>query len=255
MEHQAVLDEICTGYKEILGDNLIGIYVHGSIAFGCFDPQRSDIDFLVVVQDAPSHEQKKQMIHLLLELDAYCPPKGLEMSVVLERFCRQFVHPTPFELHFSNAHKRRAQRDLDGYCTNMNGVDPDLAAHFTVTRAVGQVLCGKRIEDVFAPVPREAYLCSLRSDVENAAEDIHNDPVYIILNLCRIAAFIHEGVVLSKKDGGLWGINHLPEECHTLLHSALDDYLNKKNYEPSPKAEQAFVQTMLQDIFAAQPLQ
>ncbi|MBQ7867774.1 MAG: DUF4111 domain-containing protein [Clostridia bacterium] len=255
MEHQAILEKIRIGYEKILGKNLIGIYIHGSIAFGCFDPRHSDIDFLVVVQDTPSHAQKKQMIQLLLELDAYCPPKGLEMSVVLERFCRQFVHPTPFELHFSNAHKLRAQWDLDEYCRNMNGVDPDLAAHFTVARAVGQVLCGERIEDVFAPVPHQCYLDSLRSDVENAAEDIQNDPVYIILNFCRIAAYLHDGVILSKRDGGLWGMKHLPEAFHGLIRSALDHYTVKGIYEADANAERAFVQTMLQDIFAFQPLQ
>ncbi|MBF0777492.1 nucleotidyltransferase domain-containing protein [Streptococcus cuniculi] len=33
-----------------VGSNLVGIYVHGSLAYGCFSWEQSDIDFLVVVK-------------------------------------------------------------------------------------------------------------------------------------------------------------------------------------------------------------
>jgi predicted nucleotidyltransferase len=32
-------------------ENLIGVYLHSSIAMGCFNPSRSDIDLLVVVKN------------------------------------------------------------------------------------------------------------------------------------------------------------------------------------------------------------
>ena len=36
--------------REILGENLAGIYLHGSAAMGCFHPRKSDLDLLAVVQ-------------------------------------------------------------------------------------------------------------------------------------------------------------------------------------------------------------
>lgn len=50
MHHITLLTIICKEYQEILKDNLIGIYIHGSIAFGCFNQDTSDIDFIVVVK-------------------------------------------------------------------------------------------------------------------------------------------------------------------------------------------------------------
>lgn len=38
-------------YQNILKDNLIGIYIHGSIALNCFNWDKSDIDFIIVVRD------------------------------------------------------------------------------------------------------------------------------------------------------------------------------------------------------------
>jgi streptomycin 3"-adenylyltransferase len=43
------VDRLVAGFRDILGDNLHGIYLHGSLALGCFNPARSDIDVLVVV--------------------------------------------------------------------------------------------------------------------------------------------------------------------------------------------------------------
>ena len=38
--------------QTILGTHLVGLYLHGSLAYGDFDPQTSDIDFLAVTRDA-----------------------------------------------------------------------------------------------------------------------------------------------------------------------------------------------------------
>lgn len=249
MHHETILQHIKTSYEEALGGNLVGIYVHGSIAFGCFDPLVSDIDFLVVVKNALSVSAKKQLLETLLAITPHSPPKGLEMSVVLARHCRPFVYPTPYEFHFSNAHIARARRDPVEYCTNFHGTDRDLAAHFTVIRAVGQTLCGKPIDEVFGEVPREYYLDSIRCDVENAVEDVTENPVYVILNLCRVAAFMREGVVLSKKTGGEWGLAHLHNRYFPLLQAALSHYIAGVTYNGDGALEREFVKEMLAEIF------
>lgn len=161
MTEYEILARIKTLYQNILSDKLAGIYVHGSIAFGCFAWERSDIDFLAVVKEKLTQEEKEMLIRSLLELDWFCPPKGLEMSVITESVCRPFVYPTPFELHFSNSHKEAFQKNLSKYCEMMNGVDRDLAAHITVTKSVGIVLCGRPIDAVFGDVPETCFLDSL----------------------------------------------------------------------------------------------
>lgn len=40
-----LLNRIKISYQNILKDGLVGIYVHGSIAFECFHWDQSDIDF------------------------------------------------------------------------------------------------------------------------------------------------------------------------------------------------------------------
>lgn len=219
-----LMDRIVAQYREILGGKLTGMYLHGSLAFGCFTWATGDIDFLVVVETPLTALEKEALIRVLLDLTPSAPPKGLEMSVVLRKSCNPVVHPVPFELHFSNAHKLRAEADLSAYCRDMHGTDPDLAAHFTVVRAVGQAVYGPPVEEVFSEVPRSAYADSILFDVADAAADIAENPVYCTLNLCRVLAYLAEGRVLSKQQGGQWGLTHLPAAYHPLLQGALAAY-------------------------------
>jgi len=237
MDYQIILDEIKKSYIEILGANLAGIYVHGSIAFNCFNWDKSDIDYLVVVDEALDCETKLKLMKATVEISAKAPPKGLEMSVVLKKYCSNFEYPTPFDLHFSNMYLNRFNINPQEYCENMNGFDKDLAAHFKIIKAVGIVLYGKEINDVFGDIPDYCYLDSIKHDVEDAREKIAKNPVYVILNLCRALAFVNDGLILSKEQGGKWGLLNLNNQFHTLISNALDSYtLNKEMIIDNEKA-------------------
>ncbi|MBQ9119232.1 MAG: DUF4111 domain-containing protein [Lachnospiraceae bacterium] len=249
MREDDLLEKIKAAYQNILQQKLVGIYVHGSLAFGCFQWSKSDIDFLVVVKEALSLEEKEALIRVLLKLDEYAPQKGFEMSVVLESVCQPFRYPTPYELHFSNFHKENFKADLTGYCQKLNGTDKDLAAHFTVTQKVGTVLCGKAIPEVFGEVPKEAYLDSLKEDIADAKESIAENPVYYVLNLCRVLAYVKDDVVLSKKQGGEWGIENLPSELVSVVRGALREYSENVAFEAEEKVLLKFANDMLEWIF------
>lgn len=231
MNEFEILEVIKHSYDNILKDKLLGIYVHGSIAFNCFNWNKSDIDFIVVVKEKLNQSEKEALITELIQLDQLCPPKGFEMSVVLEAVCKSFAYPTPFELHYSNMYKERAIKDLKGYCMQMQGVDKDLAAHFTIIKAVGIVLYGKEINEVFSEVPKSFYIDSILEDVKDASENIKEEPVYFILNLCRVLAYLEDGSIVSKEQGGKWGIQKLPEHYTSFVKSALASYTDDLKFD------------------------
>ena len=210
--------------KEILRDNLVGVYLHGSLVMGCFNPQKSDIDLIIVVDRALTDPVKRAYMEMTVDYNALGPAKGIEMSIVLREVCKPFVYPTPYELHFSAGHLKWYKDDPDDYICRMNGTDKDLAAHFTIINKRGKCLYGAPIEDVFAEVPSGDYMDSIWSDVEGAAEEITNYPMYLILNLTRVLAYREEELVLSKKEGGVWALNKLPMEYRPLILNALREY-------------------------------
>lgn len=210
--------------ERILGDNLVGVYLHGSAVMGCFNPDKSDVDLLVVVKEGPTDAVKRAFLDMVVTLNETGPAKGIEMSIVERSVCKPFAYPTPFVLHFSKMHLDWYRNDPEDYIAKMKGTDRDLAAHITVIRARGVCLCGAPIEEVFGKVPAEDYMDSLWYDIADAEDDIAEDTMYLTLNLARVLAFLQDGSVLSKKEGGEWGLKNLPEKYHVLLRDALSEY-------------------------------
>lgn len=210
--------------RDILGNNLVGVYLHGSAAMGCYNDEKSDIDLLVVIHNDMSDEEKRRYMDMVVELNTYAPTKGIELSIVKKSVCKPFVYPTPFELHFSVAHLEWYKSNSQDYILKMNGTDKDLAAHITILYHRGVCLWGEEIHDVFEAVNEKAYFDSIWYDIECAEEDILENPVYVILNLCRVLAFKQEKLILSKQEGGNWGLAHIPKKYSSLIQQALDEY-------------------------------
>jgi len=93
-----------------------------------------------------------------------------------------------------------------------------------MTQSRGVCLHGTPIAEVFPPVPREDYLDSIMSDLDWAMERMVENPVYLVLNACRVFAYLSEGLILSKDEGGRWGLASLPLELHPPIALALDVY-------------------------------
>lgn len=221
---RALMQRVKERYADLLQGNLVGIYLHGSLAAGCFHWERSDIDFLVVVQNPLPTEKKIALIEALYAMKEEAPPEGFEMSVVTAQACMESSYPMPYELHFSSRWLRDYERDPRGFCERMHGEDPDLTAHVLALHAYGEVLLGPGILRVFASPRREDVLMALRYDWENAAEHLHENPVYYVLNLCRALAYSREELVLSKKDGGEWALKKLSKSYQGVIQAALNAY-------------------------------
>lgn len=160
MEPKKILDIVVERYKKVLGKNLVGIYLHGSLAMGCYTNE-SDIDFLVVVREPIDIDTKKELIEAIIHLKDL-PKKGIEISIIQEKYAREFIYPTPFELHYSDFHRKRYLSDNNYFCGGTT--DRDLAAHITVIIHRGTCLYGKEIKEVFSYVPRKDYIDSIIYD-------------------------------------------------------------------------------------------
>lgn len=234
--------------RACLGENLVGVYLHGSLAMGCFHPQKSDVDLLVVVKDTVADTSKLAYLAQLVALNEQAPPKGIEMSVVRAEDVKPFAYPTPYEFHFSPAHLSLARENPQAYVERLHGTDKDLAAHCTILHRYGVALYGPAVEEVFAPVPRADYLDSIWTDVENAEADIAENPLYVTLNLCRVLAYAQEGLVLSKRAGGEWGTQKLPEPYRGMAQEALSCYGGAAQMRVENQAAQRYAAFMLAQI-------
>ena len=248
MPHQNLINDFIAAAKEIIGANLTGIYMHGSLAMGCFNPEKSDIDLIIIIEEPISDEQKMKFMERIVALNRQAPAKGLEMSIVLRKYCNPFAYPTPFELHFSPTHLQWFCDKPQDYVQNMKGDDKDLAAHFTIIRQYGITLYGEKIENVFAEVPRKDYVDSIWEDVRDAKEEIVNQPMYITLNLCRVLAFLRDGLYLSKREGAEWAMENLSKEDSAIISYALTCYETSREMMMEEQRGKEFADKMIAAI-------
>lgn len=234
IEYEALIARFTEMSKRVLGNNLVGVYLHGSAVMDCFNPAKSDLDLLLVVKRHIPDPVKLEFMENVVRLNEDAPAKGLELSIIKKEVSDPFVYPTPFELHFSASHLNWFKQNPVDYVRKMKGTDRDLAAHVMITRTYGRVLYGDEIAEIFGEVSRHDYIDSIWYDVENAREDILENPLYVTLNLCRVLAYLKDGLVLSKKAGGEWGVKSLPEKYRELVQCALNCYALEGK---SPKRE------------------
>ncbi len=249
MEYELLLDQISEAFQEILKEDFVGLYVHGSIALKCFNWNKSDVDFIVIVKEKLSNSIKRQLMDSVVKYNISAPDKGLEMSIVRKEVCTKFIYPTPYELHYSNAHIDWYKKDPEDYCNRMNGEDPDLAAHFTIIKNCGITWCGQPIEEVFDTVPKNDYLDSIKKDVVYAKDNMFKDPMYFVLNLCRVLAYIKNGLVLSKEQGGRWGMENLDSQYLNIIKYALECYGSDDKMNISKEKVESFGDYMTKMIW------
>lgn len=214
---------------QLLPGNVTGVYLHGSLATGCFNPERSDIDLLVITHSPTPAEVKPALARLLLELSRH--PAPVEIHFIRGSQLRPWRYPTPFDFHYSEGWRDRFEAELRSgswhSCMDPGQVDEDLGAHVMITRQRGVCLYGRGIQEVFPEVPPKDYIDSILGDVLSDVYGLNStfdNPVSIILNACRTLAYLKNGEVLSKDEGGDWALRNLPQEYHEVIHQSLDAY-------------------------------
>ena len=222
-------DAVVAALARVLADNLLGVYLHGSLAFGCFNPQRSDIDLLAVTRRPMSPAEKRAVAASLLDISAH--PYPVEISILAREHLHPWRYPTPFDFHYSEDWRAETFAALaDGAWQSWTASqwgDPDLAAHITVLHARGVVLLGPPIAETFPPVPRADFIDSLRLDVldpQFGLTGLAGHPVYSVLNACRTLAYFRTGGVLSKAEGGAWAQAALPAAHRRVIADVLAVY-------------------------------
>ena len=213
-------------WKRHLGDDLIGVYLHGSIALKAFNPDSGDIDILVVVRDSIDVETKLEIARDIIEIDRR--PRPLEMSAVKTIDAKNWKTPGNCVFHYSDFWTEKYldrfhNPDTEVYVVDHEFPDADVTSYIKLLKECGIVLYGEEIKEVFADVSDEDFWSAISADIDDY--DFNNyDARYFasnVLILGRILSFKKEKRILSKYEGGLWMIENVPEDLKYLPELAM----------------------------------
>ena len=182
-------------WKRHLGDNLIGVYLHGSIALGAFQPDSGDIDLLVVVKDSMDTAAKLEIAREIIEIDK--KPCPIELSAVKQADAKNWKTPGNCVFHYSDFWTKK-------YLERFQNSDFEVY-----------------VSD--HEFPDEDFWSAISADIEEY--DFHAyDARYFasnVLILGRILSFKKEKRILSKYEGGLWMMKNVPKDLKYLPELAM----------------------------------
>jgi predicted nucleotidyltransferase len=222
----SVLEELEAQVRDLLGPNLRGMYVYGSLAFDCYNPARSDVDVLVVTRRRMAPETRRALSRELRRLQESAP---LEISFLSRADLEPWRYPTPYDYHFSGSSE---SHDRSGKY---------FAAEIANARTRAVTLVGPPAGDVLPDIPDEDFLDCIESDLVWALDHVDEEPSYAVLNSCRVVAYRRERTIMSKADAGSWGLRFAPDEFRSVITAAAAFYAGEE-VELDRSAASAFVE-------------
>ncbi len=213
-----LLAKLPAALMHLLGTNLVGLYVYGSVLEPVFDPVQSDVD-CIVVTDRPLTDIECRQLSDWLDQAAATDPwvMRLQISFLIKGSIL--------------AEERRACLYQFGVLKR-SGSDGNPIIWLDFFQR-GRTLHGAAPKSFLPRITPELFNQALIREVGYLREELGIKPdsewrdklsyrVYAVLTLCRILYSVRTGKVAPKTPAGRWALDHVSAEWHDLIHQALE---------------------------------
>jgi predicted nucleotidyltransferase len=218
----AIIELLLESIRAVLGDQIVGMYLDGSLASGDFD-EDSDIDFVVVTERAVTKEQFETLQAMHDRIATLDTPWAIQLegSYIDRESIRRHdpqrtVHP--------NIERGKGER--------LKLVEHGLGwfdVHRFVLRERGIVVTGPTPDTFIDPVQPDQLRNAMLSLLKGWAQSILDQPEriqhrgyqsYIVLSMCRVLYTLEHGAIVSKHTAARWVQQTLDPRWNDLIERA-----------------------------------
>jgi predicted nucleotidyltransferase len=223
-----VLDMLLINVKEVLQDQFVGMYLYGSLSSGDFNPETSDIDFLVVTTNSLSEDK----IAKLKSMHEHLWSSGLKRA---ERLEGAYVPKELIRRHDSNGKPCPTINEGKFYVARL-GSDWIIQRH--VVREYGVILVGPGPKVLIDPVTSDEFRGAVLGILNEWWFPMLDDPDwlrkhksnyhgYTVITMCRALHALHYGTVVSKPVAVKWAKDNLGAQWHGLIEQSVASQYGK----------------------------
>lgn len=221
-EINSLLHLLLIEVQAALREQFIAMYVHGSLASGDFNPQRSDIDFVVVTAGTLPND----MLVSLENMHARISASDLKGVTKLEGI---YIPKDAIRRYDPKNAWHPALRAEEGFA--MDGLGSDWVIQLHTIREQGLVLAGPAPQTLIDTIqPEELRLASLKTLKEWWVPQLMDHSLlrrdeyqaYAVLTMCRVLYTLHYGRIVSKSSAAIWALKNLTDTWAVLIQGALD---------------------------------
>ena len=211
-----------------LKDNLLGLYLNGSIVLDSFDEKNSDIDMIGVIANVLPADEKIRLGSLLLDL--HQKPCPLEVMLFAKEHLIPWQYPPICNFYFSDYFVEQYKQfllgeNLSDRLLTINANTVNSAPCIRLTKEKGICLYGMAKDELLPNVPECDLWDAISSKATDcdAASDNDSHRPYAILTLCRILSYRKTGKIFSKQEAARWAMDVLPNAFRPIISNALFD--------------------------------
>jgi predicted nucleotidyltransferase len=201
----AFAERIAALCERVLGDVVVSVVLHGSLALDDYAPGQSDIDLLVIADRQLDRAQIEALIHALTAARTAAPAR-VDLRVVTATVAATPPEAPPMELYV--ALDPTAEPDI----VSRHPGEPDLVVELSLCRERGRALRGGAPSELIGEVP-ERWVVRV-GDAQlarwQALTDDAQHAVLMVLTACRIWRFAVTGSHCSKSEAGAWALTRDP---------------------------------------------
>ena len=223
-EAQQQLKDSLELVKEILGHDLLGVYLYGSSLVGGLQ-RYSDIDLFVVANRKTTAEEKARLIANLLKFSGSKLP--LEMTIVEKTAINPWRYPPYFDFQYGEWLRASFE---EGIVEPWQTYEmPDLALIVTQVLLKSQTLWGSEPKQLLSHVPYYDFIKAMLHDLDRLAAELEDDTRNVLLTYARIWSTLETNAIRSKPAAADWVIKHLPEKYQLVMKRAKSICLGVEN--------------------------
>jgi predicted nucleotidyltransferase len=214
-----VLSALLERVQAILGSHFVGLYLYGSLATGDFNPHRSDIDFLVVIDEALPDEIISDLRAMHMELTASESKWAhkLEGAYLPRHALRRYDPNAPPCPTINEGH----------FYLGRQGSDWIIQRH--ILREQETIVAGHSIRNLIDPVQPADLRQAVLEILHQWWAPMLQDPIrlespeyqpFAVLSMCRTLFLLEHGRAISKTDAARWAMEALDPAWRDLIECA-----------------------------------
>lgn len=217
-----VLHLLLQEVRKILGEQFVGMYLYGSLSSGDFDPETSDIDFLVVTSD----ELPEETISALESMHNATWATSLRRAGQLEG---AYVPQEVIRRHDPGGPPCPTVNEGSFYRAPL-GSDWIIQRH--VVREYGVVVAGPDPKTLIDPVSPDEIRAAVKGVLKEWWFPMLEDPSWLrehdnayrafaVITMCRVLHALAHGTIVSKPKAIQWARGQLDDRWITLIDQAV----------------------------------
>ena len=219
---QQQIEESLHLLQMVLGTNLLGVYLYGSAIIGGLQ-KYSDLDLLVVTENATTPEEKKQLSKYLLQISGLYMQSGplpIELTIVVKSDVNPWRYPPHFDFQYGEWLRDEFETGkIEPWATKEM---PDLALLITKVLLASKTLTGSDPQQLLSHVPYKDFISAQIQSLDNLMDDLDSDTRNVLLTFARIWTTVETDSIYSKPAAADWAMNRLPPALQPVMERGKD---------------------------------